>query len=128
MNTQKKVNVLGQDFLIGFPNVSQHMEIEAMKHSLTNGQYGEMVRAGVKTTDRNLDLVDSISVFSVLIPTLKDRLGDSTWRNMDMKTGLQIAKAYREEYYPWYNEIMTQLDKEYKEISNTAKNEPVKAQ
>lgn len=113
-----KVKLFGETFIVKFPNVSEHMEIEAMKQSLTNGKYGEMVRAGVRTTDRNLDLVDAISTFSVLIPDLKARYKGASLMSIEVKDGLSIAKAYLTDYLPWYNAIMTKLDEEYKALGN----------
>lgn len=114
------VKVFGETHTVQFPNVGQHMDIEAMKQSLTNGKYGEMVRAGVKTSDRNLDLVDAISTFSVLLPKIKDRFSGSLL-SIEIKAGLELAKSYTEQYVPWYNNIMNQLDLEYKGLADAAK-------
>lgn len=113
MNTVK-IKIFDTETLVPFPNVSQTMEIEAMKHALTNGRYGEMVSSGeVKSTVINLDLVDAISTFSILIPALmKDRMAGATIKTLDLKTGMQLAYVYRNVYSPWYNEKMSEINKE----------------
>ena len=113
-----KVKIAGTDYQVKFPDVSEHMEIEALKQTYTNGKYGEMVRAGVRTTDRNLDMVDALCTFSVLIPDLRINLEKPSLFKLEIKQGLQVAKAYLEDYLPWYNKIMTELDEMYKNLVN----------
>lgn len=98
------------DFPVKMPNVGQFMEIENLKIALTNSNYGDMVRQGTKTSNLNLDLVDSIANFRVLIPELREQLKDvKIWTDMDLFQGKLLSAAYKRQFAPWINEIINEL-------------------
>ena len=104
-----KVTIKGTDCEVKIPNVSQSLKIEELKMDLTGGKYPEMARSGLISHNYNLDLVDAISIFSVLIPDLKKMLGVESYELMDMFTGKELVLAYRNQYSPFYKEFITAL-------------------
>lgn len=109
MNKSLKINVLGVDYLIQFPNVGQLLDIESLKSALTNGTYGDLVRMNTITANNVLDIADAIATFSVLIPEIKKQLTVKSYTEIDAVTARKIAKSYREQYFPWFNEINEEL-------------------
>ena len=90
---------------IPFPNVSQIMQIESLRMSLSSGKYGEMVEAATKSSMSNLDLVDTIATFTVMIPSLAKQLGKTSIGTMEMRESIQLIVAYKKQYLPWFNGI-----------------------
>lgn len=121
MDNSILVKIMGTSYSVGFPTVQQHMEIESLKHQFSNGQYGDMVRTGTKSATVNLDIVDAVSTFQVLVPEIKDKLTMKSLSTMDMSVGLSLANSFAKVYYPWYQEKMNQLHKEYDELLKDGK-------
>ncbi len=97
------------EFLVKMPNVGQFMEIENLKIALTNGQYGDMVRQQTKLSNMNLDVVDTISNFRVLIPEFKDLAKIKNFSDMDMFEAKKLSVVYKKQFAPWLNEIINEL-------------------
>lgn len=97
------------EFPVKMPNVGQFMEIENLKIALTNGLYGEMVKQNTKLSNMNLDIVDSIANFRVLIPELKELSKITNFSEMDIFTAKSLAVVYKKQFAPWLNEIINEL-------------------
>jgi len=129
--TQKcKIKVFDDEYMIPFPDVSEHMEIESMKMALTNNRYAAMAAsASIKSVTLNLDMVDAISTFSILSEDLKKRwLSGVTLKNIDMKLGSVLAHQYSEVYSPWYDGIMSEINKELEKLGYTTNDKPATAE
>lgn len=109
MEKSIKINILGIDYTIKFPNVGQLLDIESLKSALTNGTYGDLVRMNTITANEILDIADSIATFSVLVPEIKNTLKVKSYTEIDAITARKIVKSYKEQYFPWYNEINKEL-------------------
>jgi hypothetical protein len=111
MEKSKKIPISGKDYIVNFPSVGQILDIESLKSALTNGQYGDFVNMGTKTATDALDLVDAFSVFSILIPELKDELNVKTFMEMDPFIAKKYVNAYKKHFFPWFKEINDELRK-----------------
>lgn len=97
------------DFTVKMPNVGQFMEIENLKIALTNGLYGEMVKQNTKLSNMNLDIVDAISNFRVLVPELRELAKIKNFSDIDLFTAKSLAVVYKKQFAPWLNEIINEL-------------------
>lgn len=104
-----EVIINGTKCIVKIPNVGQSFKIEELKMDLTGGTYSEMSKSGLISHNYNLDLVDAISTFSVMIPKLKEILDITSFENMEMLTGKELVKAYRKYYAPFYKEFTASL-------------------
>lgn len=102
---QVEVKIENKTYTIEFPNVGQVMEIESKKIALGGGVYKGLVQAGTKSATYNLDLIDAISTFTVLIPELRKDLAVENFLDIDLFLGKKIVDAYNKQYYPWYKKI-----------------------
>src|ERR1035437_7430341 len=109
IKTTVKVTIKGTDCEVKIPNVSRSFKIEELKMDLTGGRYAEMARSGLIVHNYNLDLADAIAIFSVMIPDLKKILGIESYETMDMMTGKELVKAYRNTYAAFYKEFTNAL-------------------
>lgn len=110
MELTRSINVsVGEEaFTLNFPNIGQIMDIESRRMSLSGGQYGNLVKASTFTANLTLDMIDTVSFFSVLKPTLfqQDEIDISKW---DYERLLPLIKAYKKTVMPWYNKWMEKL-------------------
>ena len=93
--SQKLITFRGSDYIVKFPNVGQFIDIENSKMFLTNGKYVDMAISVLKIHAFQLDIIDTISYFSVLIPELKEHLGIKNWRDLDAETSKELSLAYK---------------------------------
>ena len=106
-----KVNLNGKDYIVGFPNVGQQMEIESLKMSLTNNNYPDMARSGLRIHQYNLDLVDGLAYFSILIPSFRKEMKLESIMDMDAFVGKSMVQAFRKQFQPWYKAFVEELHK-----------------
>ena len=109
--TQTTIEISGISFLVPFPNVRQVMRIEAMKMTFSNGLYPQMVNTGVKSMEYNLDLIDAISYFMVLIPEFAKKLNVDDISNLSIEDVRPIIIAYKKEFLPWFQPLMEAAQK-----------------
>lgn len=102
----KDVTINGEVYTIPFPNVGQSMRIEMLKMSFSSGKYPQMIDSEVKSIIFNLELIDSISFFSVLIPDFHKKMKVENIAEMDLASAKEFIRAYKKEFYPWFNPIM----------------------
>lgn len=113
---QQQIIIFDKRYFITFPTVDQFIQIEAMKMSLSNGMYGQMMKAQSRTSNMALDLIDAFSTFLVVLPELK---GDGGLpEDINSLTPNQIAQllvAFKTQYYPWFNGIMKGIEEQVKQ-------------
>lgn len=100
MNKNCIITIDNKVYALSIPNVGQLMEIESMKMSLSNGQYGAMARANTKASVFTLDLIDAFATFRALIPTLN--LG--SFLDLSPEKSKTIVKEYRSKWLPFIQE------------------------
>lgn len=118
MERQIVIEFNGKKFNINFPNVGQIIAIETMKNSLAggSGQYSAMAMSGVKSMYFALDIIDTISFFSVMCPRIKNFLSteeDTTnmdYLHMKPETIKPLVNLYRKKITPWYTQIMQEIN------------------
>lgn len=98
------INIGGNVYPIKFPNVGQLIDIENNKARTIDAAIDTSFLSGVLART----MAEAISVFTVLIPTLKEKL-NVPLAEMDLLTANGIAKEYREKYLPWQNQWMAVL-------------------
>jgi hypothetical protein len=103
----------GDSFVVDFPNVGQIMEIDSLKLALSNNKYSDMVRSGLKSMDATLDLIDTVAVFSILIPEFKRSLSleDKTILELNPFDFAKQVKVYKKQFFPWYGKLMDEFFK-----------------
>jgi len=105
----KKITIGEKTYVIEFPNVGELMEIEAKKVMLGGGVYKELVMTGTLSSSFNLDLIDALSHYNVLIPDLIKDLGIDNFLLMDIITSKTIVRSYKKDFYPWYKGLLEYL-------------------
>jgi len=116
MKKTQAITIENNSYTVNFPSVGEIMRIESMKMALSNGYYGEYLKSNTKSAAFTLDLIDAISHFSVLIPSLKEDLVVKDLMNIDPFKAKALIKSYTKEFLPWYNELFKQLVEEEVEI------------
>lgn len=111
IQTQKSINILGNDYIVKFPNVGQLMDIESMKVALTNNNYTDMAFSGLKVHVFQLDLADAISYLGTLAPDLLKNLEIKNWRELDALRAKKLVDVYKKEFIPWFKPILDELTK-----------------
>jgi hypothetical protein len=121
MNNIMTIVVNKKQYQVPFPNVGQLMDIEGRKMALSNGTYGLLVAAKSIQSNKALDLIDALATFSVLVPELAKDLEVEVYTEMDILTGLLVSKAYTEQFFPWYDGLMKEINKTVEEASKDLK-------
>lgn len=117
------IKLLEVDYLVHFPNMKDTWDIEALKTVFSNGVYGSMLKANSVQSMQALDLVDAAATFFVLIPELEAKIG--SFDKIDLKTGLELSYQYKTVFYPWYDGLLKQINKEIEQ--SAAKLQDVKS-
>lgn len=108
-----KISILEKEVELSFPKVGHFMEIESRKQLLTGGQYASMANSYNSVSSYNLDLVDCISLLSVVVPDCKVKWPTSkasSWDVMEIEESREFVKVWRETIQPWYNEHLKILN------------------
>lgn len=112
------LNIEDSSYKINFPNVGEMMEIEKMKSALTDGKYLEYNFSVLKNHQYLLDVVDTISYLSVLIPELKKDLEVKDWKKLSPIKAKRLVKVYKSDFIPWYKKIFDDLNNFDEEIKS----------
>lgn len=99
----------GQRYEIKFPTVGQFIDIENMQMGLTNGNYGELIKSGLKKSYYTVDLVDAISILYVLVPKLREDLNVRSYIDLDMFLAKKLVKVFKTDIKPWFDELLAEL-------------------
>ncbi len=107
MNIEKtvKMQVEQNTYEIKFPKTGEILDIDSRKSLLANGQYSYLRLF-------NRDLVDAISIFSILCPKMKETLNISSILDLDILKSKKLVFAYRRDVKKWYNGIIDFLSEE----------------
>jgi len=113
--TKTKVKIDKEVYEIGYPNVGQQLDIEAMKELLSNNKYAQLASTGSKTATQLLDYIDAVSNFIVLIPAIKEKMTDKDGKiniKAFVETDPNFQKRLSKAYLKYYTEFVIPLEKE----------------
>lgn len=125
MNLPKiKILVIdGASYNVKFPTVGQYIEIQNLKVALSNGNYEQMALSQFKGLVFSARLIDVISTFSVLVPTLLNDLSVKSYTNLDPILAKKLVKVFEKDFQPWYQEWLKILFEEDEEKQEETKDE-----
>lgn len=107
------VSYNGKDFNVKFPNVGQMIDIESLKNAMTGGRYGSFAASGIKSMYFVLDMVDTISFFSVMCPQIKKMIPqenlDTDYTKMNPENVKELITLYKKSVLPWYSKLLKDL-------------------
>lgn len=109
LKTNVSVQIGEKKYEITFPTVAQIMSIESKKIFLSDDTYREQVRNGTLASNFNLNLIDAVAHFSVLLPDLAKDLDEKNLLNMNALKAKAVIKAYLSDFRPWYDEFIKEL-------------------
>lgn len=113
---QLQITIFDKRYFVHFPTVDQFIQIETMKMSLSNGMYGQMMKAQSRTTNMALDLIDAFATFLVLLPELKADGGlPDDINSLTPEQITQLLIAFKTQFYPWFNRIMKGIEDQVKQ-------------
>jgi hypothetical protein len=95
----------GKKFEIEFPNVGKYRSIESLKQSLSMGEYGNMLRSAINTSDEALDMIDMEAYFTILCPQIFKLLKCNSFGELGLKDYMEIKDAYKTQFIPWWTGI-----------------------
>lgn len=111
------INIDDQDYAIGYPNVGQQMEIESMKLLLSANKYAQIGTANSRTGNQLLDLIDAVSYFSVMVPSLKPKLELKDFAQIDVLFQKKLTKAF----YKYNNEFILKVEESIAKLLEDAR-------
>jgi len=99
--------VKGNNYSIKFPNIGEFKTIEVMKQALSNGVYDGLIKTNTSSAQYASEMIEMEAFLSVLCPKLIEELyGNISFRNLGIKDYLELAKAYKSQVSPWWDEIL----------------------
>ena len=116
-------NIVCRDkkFEIGIPNIGEYIQIESLKQALTQGRYALMAFGALETSEKALDLVDSIVYFTVLAgKSFLETYGVKSHEdllNLPITECEELTYQYKEVYAPFYNSIVSNKDRPIQKIA-----------
>jgi hypothetical protein len=104
------VNILGNDYQVGFPKVGHFIQIQTLKAKLTDGYYDTLKSTGALDGLLASSIIDAIATFNTLIgKELHKDLNVDGLLALELDKMVQVATAYREVYFPWYEKQMAEI-------------------
>lgn len=96
---------------LGYPTIGQYLDIENMKAQLSGGRYGVMVYQGTRRANHALNLIDTISYFTVLIgKEFLEYMGVKEESNiLDMPMDSKVENAMKQ-YTQVYNPLIEKVE------------------
>lgn len=113
MERTKKFTLKGNSYTIEFPTAGQFIDIETKKSELSHGQWGKMVLSPTISTFRSVQMMECISILSVICPKLMEDLKVPDLTKIDLIDLTEILKVYVKEIYPWYNDWFKEFNKAF---------------
>ena len=102
INESLMFTLKGRSYEMTFPRVGEYRAIEAMKQSLSMGNYGSMYRTMMVSSEEALDMIDMEAFFSVLCPKLAKDLKCDSFSELGLLDYIEIKKVYKEKVLPWW--------------------------
>lgn len=106
MNRTLEFKVSGMVYKIDFPTVGKFQSIEANKQVISKGMYGSLLNTATVASYQALNMIDLEAHLSVLAPLLMEDLKCKSFGDLDIEDYLELEKAYKSQFLPWWNDIM----------------------
>jgi len=111
------ITLKGKEFTIKFPTIGEYIQIESNKQRFADGNYALLAFGNTVSMNRALDIVDSLSYFSVLIGTeflkiYNVQKSEAILKkfNHASKDGQELLEAYNV-FSDFYNSIEKRIDR-----------------
>jgi len=114
---QIKVNIQEKEYTINFPTTGQLIDIETMKVSISKGMYSGLVTTMSKSSLLSLDLIDSISTFIILLPSLREEMKFDNILDISPIDAQELVVIYKKVYFPWFAEWLEVMKKKEEELN-----------
>ena len=125
MERKKSFEFKGIKYTIEFPTVGEYIKIETEKLDVSLGKFGNLISSGTVSSYRAIQMIQSISLLTVLCPDLVKNLNVDSFSEIDAKDFIDLIKIYQKEIAPWYNdwfkefnELLNDVDESIKDIGN----------
>ena len=106
MNRTLELKVKGMTYVIEFPTVGKFQLIESNKQIISKGMYSSLLSTATVASYEALDMIDTEAYLSVLAPKLIEALKCKNFSDLDIEDYLELKKAYKTQFLPWWNDIM----------------------
>ena len=110
-----EISLQGNKYAINFPNIGQLIDIEVKKVAYAKNLYSPLVMNGTVSAGIALDFIDSIAVFSVMIPNFNDNLNVKSILELSPIDTIELTTQYKKVWAPWFEkwiEVMKQAEEE----------------
>lgn len=109
-----KIKLQENEYAVNFPNVGQVIDIEVKKSMYSARQYSYLALSNLKSSNYALDLIETIAIFTTLIPKLEADLKVKTLFELDLISIKELVDQYKKVFLPWYEgwKQIIQLDEE----------------
>lgn len=109
MNEKTILKIGSKEYTVGFPTVGEFYQIEAMKQTLSRGNYTAMVTNPIASSQLALDMIDIEATLTVLCPDLIKDLKVDSISKLDVRDFKVIRDAYNTAIVPFFKEMMSML-------------------
>lgn len=121
MERIKKFKFQDREYSIEFPNVGQYMEIESNKLDYSNNKYSSFITSRTFSALRAVQIVECVSILSVLCPNLFKDMKVENYSEIDAKDFVELIKIYQKEISPWYSKWFNEFNKVFEDINKEDK-------
>lgn len=111
MKESVQILVQGKEYTVPFPNVGQYCRIEAVKQTLSSGNYSSMMGTGSITANHALDMIDIEATLVVLVPDLIKDLKVTNFSQLGIVDFKELKSEYILKIAPFFKEINELLSK-----------------
>jgi hypothetical protein len=101
-NKNLTIKVQNNEYGINFPNNGQLIDIEAMKHKLSQGTMDMMLLGQTTTSNDAWITVSMIASFTILIPNLIKSLRVKSLLELTPMQSKELRDVFLNSYLPWY--------------------------
>lgn len=115
----------GKSYDMTFPRVGEYRTIEAMKQTLSGGNYGSLYRTMMRSSEEALDMIDMEALFMVLCPKIIKDLKCDSFSELGLLDYSEIKKVYKEKILPWWKDVDELLHPKVEEKENVNDGESV---
>jgi len=113
MNKEIIVSIQGKNYTVSYPKVGQQIRLESRRFELSGGFYSDMGSSMAVETFNALELMDAISFFEVMCPSMFRDMKVANPMLLDSLDALEIVGEYRNKIRPWYNEWLKKFKETY---------------
>lgn len=107
---QKEITILGNSYMVNFPNVGQFIDIKVQEQKLSKGYSKELVMGLGEDVDAYL-YITAYAHVKIMIPDLYKDLKVDDLLQLSLDDFEVITKVYLEQIKPWLDSIKEELRK-----------------